>query len=62
MKRLIKSEYIPQIGDNVTWKKHPYDNTIYKIMDIMEDGTVFIDNGDVSYTNIKPSTIKKVDE
>lgn len=58
MKRLIKSQYMPQIGDKVVWKKHPYDDSVYQIQDIMDDGTLFIDNGEVSYTNIKPSKVK----
>lgn len=64
MKRLIskKDKYQPQIGDNVKWKKHPYDHSIYEIKEILPDGTLFIDNGINSYTNIKPSVVKYIDK
>lgn len=61
MKRLIKkSEYIPNIGDKVMWKSHPYDNSIYTIIDILEDGTIMIDNGDESFIGINPNVVKQV--
>lgn len=61
MKRLIKKcIYEPQIGDYVVWKKHPYDDSTYKIIEILPNGNVFMDNGISSYTDIKPSTIEKI--
>lgn len=60
MKRLIKKsmEYTLNIGDNVQWKRHPYDNSIYTVKEILPNGNVFIDNGIEAYTNIKPSVLK----
>ncbi|MFW6007771.1 MAG: hypothetical protein ACOCP8_00790 [archaeon] len=62
MKRLIskKQKYIPQVGDQVQWKNHPYDTSTYEVTEILPDGTVFMDNGINSYTNIKSSVIKLV--
>ena len=63
MKRLIKKaeeEYVPQVGNQVQWKKHPYDNSTYEIKEILPDGSVFMDNGLSAYTNIKPSVLKPV--
>lgn len=62
MKRLIRKsdKYVPQIGDNVQWKRHPYDTSTYQVEDILPDGTVFMDNGLQSYTNIKPSVLRPV--
>lgn len=59
MKRLLrKSEVNFNIKDLVQWKKHPYDTSIYIIEDILPDGTLFINNGEIAHTNIKPSVVK----
>ena len=60
MKRLIKinEQYIPNIGDTVMFKNHPYDKTAYIIKDILSDGTVFMENSQGAYTGISPRTIK----
>ena len=61
MKRLIKSEkYIPHKGDYVVWKRHPYDDSTYKITDILEDGTVMMDNGVNCFTGINPNVIEQI--
>lgn len=63
MKRLIKKEnakilYVPILGDQVKWKRHPYDNSIYEVKEILPNGNVFMDNGLQAFTDIKPSVIK----
>ena len=66
MKRLIrksfKQDFIPQINDDVRWKKHPYDNSVYQIKEILPNGSVFMDNGINSYTDIKPSVLEKIEK
>jgi hypothetical protein len=60
IKRLKKQndKYIPNIGDIVIFKNHPYDHLSYTITQILPDGSVFMENDQNAYTNIKPSTIK----
>lgn len=59
IKRLIKkNEYIPQIGDIVIFKNHPYDKMAYTIKEILPNNTVFIENNMNAYTGISPRTIK----
>ncbi len=60
MKRLVKKseQYIPQIGDLVIFKSHPYDFEAYNVTNILPDGTVFMENGDGAYSGISPKTIK----
>lgn len=57
MKRLKRTSEF-QIGDKVKFKKHPYDDSVYEVMEILNDGELFIDNGEVAHTNIKPSTVE----
>lgn len=59
MKRLIASSEI-QIGDKVVWKKHPYDISVYEVKEILENGNLFMDNGESSHTDIKPSVVIKL--
>jgi hypothetical protein len=60
MKRLIKqsNEYVPQIGDVVIFKNHPYDKLAYTVKEILPDGSVFMENNQNAYTGIRPSKIK----
>lgn len=60
MKRLIKKseKYIPKKGDYVQWKKHPFDESVYQIIEILPNGNVFMDNGKEAFTDVKPSVIK----
>ena len=58
MKRLKKYSF--QVHDEVRFKKHPFDTSIYKITQVFDDDTFFIDNGKVSYTNIKASALELV--
>jgi hypothetical protein len=65
MKRLIKRNYKLQpfdlqIGDNVKWKRHPYDQSVYSVKEVLPNGSVFIDNGINAYTNIKPSSLELI--
>ena len=57
MKRLVANL---QIGDKVKWKKHPYDTSVYEVIEILDDASLFIDNGKESYTSIKPSVVEKI--
>ena len=62
MKRLIKkNEYIPKIGDLVFLKNSPNDKLLYEIIKIDNNGNLILQNDTGTYTNIKPSTIKKID-
>lgn len=60
IKRLVKKseQYVPQIGDIVIFKNHPYDMSAYKVTEILPNGTVFIENNSNAYTAIHPSKIK----
>lgn len=59
--KLIKSIKIPlNVGDYVQWKRHPYDNSIYEIKEILPNNNVFIDNGINAFTDIKQSVLKLV--
>lgn len=49
------------IGDQVQWKRHPYDNSVYEVKEILPNGNVFIDNGITAFTDIKPSVLKFVE-
>jgi len=60
MKRLGK--HLFRINDSVKFKKHPYDDSTYKIIQIFDDNTYFIDNGKLSYTNIKESALEPVEK
>lgn len=60
MKRLICKKDNINIGDSVVWKKHPYDFSIYKVIEILPNGNLFIDNGECSYTDIKQSIVSKI--
>jgi hypothetical protein len=66
MKRLIKKSYqqdfTPQIGDSVSWKKHPYDFSVYEVKEVLPNGNIFMDNGVNAYTDIKPSVLKKIEK
>lgn len=57
-KRLIASIEL-NIGDKVKWKKHPYDTSTYNVTQVFDNGNVFIDNGKLSYTDIKISALQK---
>lgn len=59
-KRLVKKseKYIPNIGDTVIFKNHPYDFLPYKITGILPNGTVFMENETDAYTGIHPSKIQ----
>ena len=62
MKRLIKAINVQlQIGDQVQWKRHPYDNSVYEVKEILPNGNVFIDNGITAFTDIKPSVLKFIE-
>lgn len=60
IKRLVKKSesYVPQIGDMVIFKSHPYDFEAYKITTILPDGNLFIENNNRAYSNINPKSIK----
>jgi len=59
--KLIKAINVQlQVGDQVQWKRHPYDNSVYEVMEILPNGNVFIDNGINAFTDIKPSVLKLV--
>ena len=62
MKRLIKKaiEIKINVGDQVTWKRHPYDTSIYEVKEILPNDNLFIDNGINAYTDIKPSVVKLI--
>lgn len=62
MKRLIRlsEDESFQVGDNVQWKRHPYDNSVYEVTEVLPDGSCFIDNGINAYTNINPKSLKMV--
>jgi len=62
MKRLIKKaiEIKINVGDQVAWKHHPYDTSIYEVKEILPNGNLFIDNGINAYTDIKPSVVKLI--
>ena len=60
MNRLKKRAF--KVNDKVKFKKHPYDTSIYKVTQVFDNNTFFIDNGKVSYTNIKESALELVEE
>jgi len=63
MKRLIRkamNNWTPQIGDNVKWKRSQYDESVYEITQILENGNLFIDNGLQSYTDVKSNSVEPV--
>ena len=62
MKRLIKkSDNINyEIGNNVRWKSNKNDNSVYTITQILNDGTLFIDNGIDAYTDINPKSVNRL--
>ncbi len=55
MKRL---KHAFRVHDKVKFKQHPFDDSIYQITQVFDDNTFFIDNGKVSYTNIKESALE----
>lgn len=60
--KLIKAVNVQlHIGDQVQWKRHPYDNSVYEVKEILPNGNVFIDNGITAFTDIKPSVLKFVE-
>lgn len=59
MKRL---KHAFKVHDKVKFKKHPFDKSTYQITQVFDDNTFFIDNGKVSYTNIKESALELVEE
>jgi hypothetical protein len=59
MKRLAKRFYL---FDKVRFTKNPFDDSIYTITQTFSDNTYFIDNGKVSYTNIKASSLEYADD
>lgn len=61
MKRLIRKaeETIQyQVGNNVRWKQPKGDESIYTVTQILNDGTLLIDNGINAYTDIKPGAVE----
>lgn len=65
-KRLIKKRALNDnqisIGDQVQWKRHPYDTSVYEVKQMLPNGNFFIDNGINAYTDIKPSVLKPVNK
>lgn len=62
MKRLIrKAEEIFNVGDDVIYETHPYDNTtIYTVKEQLSNGNYFIANEETAYTDINGKNLKKL--
>ena len=57
-RKVIAIEQKLNIGDQVQWKRHPYDTSTYEVMEVLPNGNVFIDNGINAFTDIKQSVLK----